>query len=107
MSKVVVNLRLDKGLVERIDAAAGPRGRTKLIVAAVEARLASKRRENPLPASPPEGFAVSEGKSADRVAPVAGFVRARSLVTPEIQSEWAEIMAARQRRLNKKRDDAA
>jgi hypothetical protein len=110
MSKVVVNLRLDEDLVARVDAAAGPRGRTRWIVAAVEASLAPSKPSPPskpsFAARYPAGGEEPRTESTHRVQRPQ-FVRATSLVTPEIRSEWEEIMAARQARLNKKRDGAA
>jgi hypothetical protein len=92
MEKVIVNLRLDKALVERIDAAAGPRKRTRWMVAAFEAGLGEQGTVSPTPR------AVKAVRS--QVFP------ARALVSADLEDQWGEIMAARQARLNKARDSA-
>jgi hypothetical protein len=89
MEKVVVNLRLDRALVERIDAAAGPRQRTKWMVRAFELHL----RGVPHPEAP----VVAERPRAVR----SQVVRASSLVTRELESEWDVLMRERQARLNR------
>lgn len=104
-------MTVSQELWDQVESARGVVPRAKWVKLALEAFLAPKRldpRVDKVATALEARDAVRDRNQQVQAArpQVARpqFVRARTLVSPEIQSEWAEIMAARQERLNKRLD---
>lgn len=113
MAKRVVNLNLDERVLARVDAEAGPRGRSKWFEALAIRELCRSTdrpgRVESIRAMRAGGLAPQPAKMEQPVARKSAkappkLVRGSSLVTDDLADEWGQIMAARQQRLNRQID---
>lgn len=84
----LVNMRLDTGLLDRVDSVCGPRGRTGFVVAALEAALGD----------PSAGSAPAHDRKGSRT------LSSPSPAPPRDFFDYAAAALERQARLNRERE---